>query len=171
MCKGCYYQEQIPAIGSDGTIYAGGARGLYALRPDGTQKWYYENVYQPSGIPIHFVVIDDNENIWFDGTSTIPGSGSVIRVGPEGQDEGGMGLGGGPPTQIGEAFDGTIVASGTALDITGKSAQPKSWIVGGNSSRSRRTAPFTPLVQISWLNRPIIVSPGQKKFPRLANLS
>ena len=133
LCKGCYYQEQIPAIGSDGTIYIGGARGLYALRPDGTQKWYYENVYQPSGIPIHFVVIDDNENIWFDGTSTIPGSGSVIRVGPDGQDEGGMGLGGGPPTQIGEAFDGTIVASGTAIDITGKSAQPKSWIVGGNS--------------------------------------
>jgi len=133
LCKGCYYQEQIPAIGSDGTIYVGGARGLYALRPDGTQKWYYENVYQPSGIPIHFVVIDDNENIWFDGTSTIPGSGSVIRVGPDGQDEGGMGLGGGPPTQIGEAFDGTIVASGTAIDITGKSAQPKSWIGGGNS--------------------------------------
>jgi outer membrane protein assembly factor BamB len=46
-----YYQEQIPAIGSDGTIYAGGSRGIYALRPDGTQKWYYENVYQPSGTP------------------------------------------------------------------------------------------------------------------------
>ncbi len=133
LCKGCYDQEQIPAIGSDGTIYVGGARGLYALRPDGTQKWYYENVYQPTGIPIHFVVVDDNENIWFDATSTIPGSGSVIRVGPDGQDEGGMGLGGGPPTQIGEAFDGTIVASGTAIDIRGKSAQPKSWIVGGNS--------------------------------------
>ena len=133
LCKGCYDQEQIPAIGSDGTIYAGGARGLYALRPDGTQKWYYENVYQPIGIPIHFVVIDDNENIWFDATSTIPGSGSVIRVGPDGQDEGGMGLGSGRPTQIGEASDGTIVASGTAIDITGKSVQPKSWIVGGDS--------------------------------------
>jgi outer membrane protein assembly factor BamB len=133
LCKGCYEQEQIPAIGPDGTIYAGGARGLYALRPDGTQKWYYENVYQPTGIPIHFVVIDDNENIWFDATSTIPGSGSVIRVGPDGQDEGGVGLGSGPATQIGEAFDGTIVASGTAIDITGKSAQPKSWFVGGTS--------------------------------------
>jgi outer membrane protein assembly factor BamB len=133
LCNGCYDQEQIPAIGSDGTIYAGGARGLYALRPDGTQKWYYENIYQPAGIPIHFVVIDDDENIWFDARSTIPGSSSVIRVGPDGQDEGGMGLGGGPPTQIGEAFDGTIVASGKAMDITGKSVQPKSWIVGGNA--------------------------------------
>jgi outer membrane protein assembly factor BamB len=132
-CKGCYYQEQIPAIGSDGTLYAGGARGLYALRADGTQKWYYENVYQPTGVPIHFVVIDDNENIWFDATSTIPGSGSVIRVGPNGEDEGGLGLGSGPATQIGEAFDGTIVASGTAMDITGKVAQPKSWHVGGAS--------------------------------------
>jgi outer membrane protein assembly factor BamB len=60
LCKGCYEQEQIPAIGPDGTIYAGGARGLYALRPDGAQKWYYEDVYQPTGVPIYFVVIDDS---------------------------------------------------------------------------------------------------------------
>ncbi|MFY9804912.1 MAG: PQQ-binding-like beta-propeller repeat protein [Candidatus Acidiferrales bacterium] len=130
-CKGCYYQEQIPAIDSDGTIYAGGARGLYALAPDGKQRWYYENVYQPNGIAIHFVVIDDNENIWFDAASTIPGSGSVIRVDAEGHDEGGMGLTG-PVTQIGEAYDGTIVASGTVIDINGKVAQPKVWRVGGD---------------------------------------
>ena len=44
LCRGCYYEEQIPAIGSDGTIYAGGSRGLYALHPDGT----YARMYWPN---------------------------------------------------------------------------------------------------------------------------
>ena len=136
LCRGCYYQEQIPAIGSDGTIYAGGSRGIYALRPDGTQKWYYENVYQPIGYPIHFVLIDDNENIWFDAANTNPGSGSVIRLGPDGQDKGGVGLTS-PIMQIAEAYDGSVAANGTVIDISGRSAQPKPWNLGGVSSFSQ----------------------------------
>jgi outer membrane protein assembly factor BamB len=136
LCRGCYYEEQIPAIGSDGTIYAGGSRGIYALRPDGTQKWYYENLYQPIGYAIHFVLIDDNENIWFDAANTTPGSGSVIRVGPDGQDKGGVGLTS-PIMQIAEAYDGSVAANGTVIDISGKSAQPKPWNLGGVSSFSQ----------------------------------
>jgi outer membrane protein assembly factor BamB len=135
-CKSCYYQEQIPAIGSDGTIYVGGSRGVYALRSDGTKKWYYENVYQPIAYPIHFVVIDDDENIWFDAANTNPGSGSVIRVGPDGQDKGGVGLTA-PVTQIAEAYDGSMAANGTVIDIAGNFAQIRRWNLGGDASFSR----------------------------------
>src|SRR5713226_1175268 len=34
--------EHSPAIDADGTIYVGGANRLYALNPDGTEKWFYE---------------------------------------------------------------------------------------------------------------------------------
>ena len=42
-----------PAIGADGTIYAGSADGhLYAIRPDNTQKWVYSttgtDLYSPA---------------------------------------------------------------------------------------------------------------------------
>lgn len=131
LCKGCYYQEQIPAIGEDGTIYAAGARGVYALDPDGKQQWYFQNVSQPLGHPVHFVVVDDAQNVWFDAANGNSGTGSVIRVGPEGQNEGTMGLTG-PVTQIGEAYDGSIVASGAALDIIGSTVRRRPWQIGGD---------------------------------------
>ncbi len=31
-----------PIVGADGTIYAGGSQRLYAINPDGTQKWRFE---------------------------------------------------------------------------------------------------------------------------------
>jgi outer membrane protein assembly factor BamB len=131
LCNGCYYEDQIPAIGEDGTIYAGGARGVYALDPDGKQQWYFQNVSQPVGHPVHFVVVDDAQNVWFDAAGANPGLGSVIRIGPEGQNEGAMGLTG-PVAQIGEAYDGSIVASGTALDIIGSAVRRRPWQIGGD---------------------------------------
>jgi outer membrane protein assembly factor BamB len=82
------------------------------------------------------VLIDDNENIWFDAANTNPGSGSVIRLGPDGQDKGGVGLTS-PIMQIAEAYDGSVAANGTIIDISGKSAQPKPWNLGGVSSFSQ----------------------------------
>ena len=64
-----YYADQTPAIGDDGTIYAGGSLGLYAIRPDGTEKWHFDSPGQPANVPVHFVLIDDIGNIWFDLTS------------------------------------------------------------------------------------------------------
>jgi len=41
-----YSAEQVPAIGDDGTIYAGGGLGLHAIRPDGTEKWRFDSPAQ-----------------------------------------------------------------------------------------------------------------------------
>jgi outer membrane protein assembly factor BamB len=65
------FPEHSPAIADGGTIYVGGATGLYALNPDGTQKWLHEN--QEFGInfqvpyqPVLYVFIADDDHIWFD---------------------------------------------------------------------------------------------------------
>jgi len=63
--------EHSPAIDADGTIYVGGARGLYALNPDGTQKWFHENTefgvnFQAPYQPVLYVFIADDGHIWFD---------------------------------------------------------------------------------------------------------
>jgi len=63
--------EHSPAIDADGTIYVGGAKGLYALNPDGTQKWFHENVengfnFQSPYQPVLYAFIADDGHIWFD---------------------------------------------------------------------------------------------------------
>jgi outer membrane protein assembly factor BamB len=63
--------EHSPAIDSDGTIYVGGAGGLYALNPDGTQKWFHENANQGFNFqvpyqPVLYAFIADDGHIWFD---------------------------------------------------------------------------------------------------------
>jgi outer membrane protein assembly factor BamB len=40
--EGGSFSDHIPAIGSDGTIYAGKYCCLYAINPDGTLKWQYD---------------------------------------------------------------------------------------------------------------------------------
>ncbi len=63
--------EHSPAIDAEGTIYVGGAKGLYALNPDGTQKWFHENVsngfnFQSPYQPVLYTFIADDGHIWFD---------------------------------------------------------------------------------------------------------
>ena len=129
-CAVIFCEEQIPATGVDGTIYAGGSRGLYALPPDGTPAWLYNSVYPSSAYPIPFVLIDDRGDAWCDATSTLPNSGDVVRVNPNGQERGAVGLTS-RVTQIAEAPDGSIVATGRFIDIDGNVATLKPWIVGG----------------------------------------
>lgn len=119
--RGDLYDEQHPAIASDGTIYAGGSRGLYALHPDGTQAWFYNNPYQSDAYPLHFVVIDDHGDIWSDVTSTLTPSGGAIHVSPDGQDQGGIGSIE-RVSQIAEALDGSVLVDGQIIDISGKGA-------------------------------------------------
>ncbi len=40
-----------PIVGGDGTIYAGGSHRLYALNPDGTQKWQFDVGAAVGGAP------------------------------------------------------------------------------------------------------------------------
>ena len=128
--RGSFYEEQIPTIGADGTIYAGGSHGLYALHPDGTEAWFYNSFYQSPYYPIHFVVIDDHGDIWFDVTSTLPNSGNVVRVNPSGEETSAVGLTS-RITQIAESPDGAMVANGRFIDIEGKVATLRPWILGG----------------------------------------
>jgi outer membrane protein assembly factor BamB len=63
--------EHSPAVDVDGTIYAGGAKGLYALNPDGTEKWFYklqENGFdfQTGYRPVLYTFLDDNNHVWLD---------------------------------------------------------------------------------------------------------
>jgi outer membrane protein assembly factor BamB len=63
--------EHSPAIDAEGTIYVGGAKGLYALNPDGTQKWFHENAeqgfnFQAPYRPVLYPFIADDGHIWFD---------------------------------------------------------------------------------------------------------
>jgi outer membrane protein assembly factor BamB len=99
-----FYADQVPVIGDDGTIYAGGSLGLYAIRPDGTEKWHYDSPGQSANAPVHFALIDDIGNIWFDVTSN--DTGGVVRVGPDGK--GGEVGSIAPVTQLGSAYDGTV---------------------------------------------------------------
>src|ERR1700723_1066440 len=99
-----YYADQVPAIGDDGTIYAGGGTGLYAIRPDGTEKWHFDSPGQVANVPVPFALIDDVGNIWFDITRN--DTGGVARVGPDGR--GGEVGSIAPVTQLGSAYDGTV---------------------------------------------------------------
>lgn len=108
MCKGCYRQEQILSIGADGTLYVPGARGLYSVRPDGTQQWFHDDPYQSRYVPVRFSLVDDNGNIWFDASVDMgKPSGGVIKVDPTGHELPGA-VSRDRVTQLGEAYDGTI---------------------------------------------------------------
>jgi len=118
---------QSPAIAEDGTIYVGARRGLYALNPNGTKKWFRQSPYESASNSVNFAVIDDAGNIWLDEISTL--TGAAMRIGPdgEGRDDGASLA---PVTQIGLAYDGTIFmateqAIMLALEHSGKVAQVK----------------------------------------------
>ena len=51
--------EHSPSLDTDGTIYAGGDRGLYALKPGGSPKWFHEVGTQVRYTPIIYTLIDD----------------------------------------------------------------------------------------------------------------
>ena len=67
-----------PAISSDGTIYVGSDEGVYAINPDGSEKWFYTKVwndYNMLEIGFSSPVIDD------DGTVYIAVMDKTIRTG------------------------------------------------------------------------------------------
>src|SRR5579863_4210303 len=85
-----------PAIADDGTIYAGGDRGLFAINPDGTERWLYESRGSVTVSP----VIGDDGTIWISSLY------ELNRVDPDGH---------GTPLvrsafakQVGIGFDGTV---------------------------------------------------------------
>ncbi|MFN3648935.1 MAG: PQQ-binding-like beta-propeller repeat protein [Armatimonadota bacterium] len=67
-----------PAVGPDGTLYAGDHRGhLYALAPDGALKWIY------SAAPAHCA---QSLAVGSDGTVYMAAYGTLISVGPDGRE-------------------------------------------------------------------------------------
>lgn len=135
LCKGCYRLEQIPAIGADGTLYVPGARGLYAVNPDGTQKWFHDDPYQSRYVPVRFSLVDDNGNIWFDDTVDLgKQTGGVLEVDPSGKELPGA-VSRDPVTQVGEAYDGRVlVAMGEGMVVL---------IPVDGSNRPRRDSPIS----------------------------
>jgi outer membrane protein assembly factor BamB len=102
------HDQQIPALAPDGTIYAPGDRGLYALNPDGTQKWFFPAPYQTPAMPLHVAMVDDAGNIWFDFTVEVNGlRGGASAVAPDGT-ETKLSASRAMVSQIGQAPDGTI---------------------------------------------------------------
>jgi len=75
-----------PAISGDGTIYVGCGGDnsnygyMYAINPDGTQKWRYQAHYVVWSSP----VIDDNGNIYFGSSSSNSYEGYVYSLNPSG---------------------------------------------------------------------------------------
>jgi outer membrane protein assembly factor BamB len=105
-----YSAEQVPAIGDDGTIYAGGDLGLHAIRPDGTEKWHFDSPAQAANVPVHYALIDDIGYIWFDFTTSTSGGISRVSLDGKGGEIGTMA----PATQLGSAYDGTVVLATNA---------------------------------------------------------
>jgi outer membrane protein assembly factor BamB len=64
--------DSSPLIAGDGTIYLGNFTGLYALRPDGTQKWNYPRIV--SGPPAEGP----------DGTIYFPSDTRLVAMSPDG---------------------------------------------------------------------------------------
>ncbi len=132
--RGDFFDDQSPAIGSDGTLYVPGNSGLYAVRPDGIQKWFYHAPYQSPAFPIRFVLIDDNGNIWCDETAEVGRVvGGAIELNPDGTEKP-FAISRERVSQLSEAYDGTVyVAMGGAavpVHIDEKGAEP-STSVGG----------------------------------------
>ncbi len=132
--RGDFFDDQSLAIGSDGTLYVPGNSGLYAVRPDGTQKWFYRAQYQSPAFPIHFALVDDNGNIWIDETAEVGRVvGGAIELNPDGTEKP-FAISRERVTQLSEAYDGTIFVSmgGSAVPvhIDGKGAEPSTSIAG-----------------------------------------
>jgi outer membrane protein assembly factor BamB len=132
--RGDFFDDQSPAIGSDGTLYVPGNSGLYAVRPDGTQKWFYRAQYQSPAFPIHFVLVDDNGNIWCDETAEVGRIvGGAMEVDPDGHEMPGA-VSRERVSQLSEAYDGTVYVamggSAVPVHIDGKGAE-LSTSVGG----------------------------------------
>jgi len=132
--RGDFFDDQSPAIGSDGTLYVPGNSGLYAVRPDGIQKWFYRAQYQSPAFPIRFVLIDDNGNIWFDETAEVGRVvGGAIELNPDGSERP-FAISRDRVSQLSEAYDGTVyVAMGGAavpVHIDGKGAEPSTGVGG-----------------------------------------
>jgi outer membrane protein assembly factor BamB len=132
--RGTFFEDQSPAIGSDGTLYVPGNSGLYAVRPDGTQKWFYRATYQSPAFPIRLALVDDHGDIWCDETAEVGRIvGGAIELDPDGQQMPGT-VSRERVSQLSEAYDGTVfVAMGGAavpVHIDGKGAEP-STSVGG----------------------------------------
>jgi len=124
--RGDFFDDQSPAIGSDGTLYVPGNSGLYAVRPDGTQKWFYRAQYQSPAFPIHFALVDDNGNIWIDETAEVGRLvGGAIELNPDGSEKP-FAISRERVTQLSEAYDGTVYVamggSAVPVPIDGKGA-------------------------------------------------
>jgi len=125
--RGSFFEDQSPAIGSDGTLYVPGNSGLYAVRPDGTQKWFYRAQYQSPAFPIRFVLIDDNGDIWCDETAEVGRIvGGVMEVDADGHEKPG-GVSRERVSQLSEAYDGRVFVamggSAVPVHIDGKGAE------------------------------------------------
>jgi outer membrane protein assembly factor BamB len=132
--RGSFFDDQSPAIGGDGTLYVPGNSGLYAVRPEGTQKWFYRAQYQSPAFPIRFVLVDDNGNIWCDETAEVGRIvGGALEVGPDGREMPGA-VSRERVGQLSEAYDGTVFVAmgGSAIPvrIDGKGADLSAHIVG-----------------------------------------
>jgi outer membrane protein assembly factor BamB len=132
--RGSFFDDQSPAIGSDGTLYVPGNSGLYAVRPDGTQKWFYRAQYQSPAFPIHFALVDDNGNIWIDETAEVGRLvGGAIELNPDGTEKP-FAVSRERVSQLSEAYDGTVyVAMGglaLPLHINEKGTEPTASIGG-----------------------------------------
>jgi len=132
--RGSFFDDQSPAICSDGTLYVPGSSGLYAVRPDGTQKWFYRAQYQSPAFPIRLVLVDDNGNIWCDETAEVGRIvGGAMEVNPDGHEMPGA-VSRERVSQLGEAYDGTVYVAmgGPAVPIhrDGKGAELSAHIVG-----------------------------------------
>ena len=94
-----------PAIGPNGTIYAGSDDGsLYAINPDGTTKWAFETENPVESPPA----------IGSDGTIYLCASGKLYALSPDGAvkwsfDADGLGISNGTPAL---SEDGTIYVGG-----------------------------------------------------------
>ena len=132
--RGDYYDDQSPAIAEDGTIYAPGSTGLYAVHPDGTQKWFYRSPYQSPHFPLHHALIDDNGDIWFDTTAEVDRLiGGAMQLSPDGHERPNA-VSRDRVSQLGEAFDGEVFVgmggSIVPINISGKGADLKAHIAG-----------------------------------------
>jgi large repetitive protein len=125
--RGDFHDDQSPAIGSDGTLYVPGNSGLYAVRPDGTQKWFYRAQYQSPAFPIRLVLVDDNGNIWCDETAEVGRIvGGAMEVDSDGHEMPGA-VSRERVSQLSEAYDGTVYVamggSAVPVHIDGKGAE------------------------------------------------
>jgi outer membrane protein assembly factor BamB len=121
-------------IGSDGTLYIPGNSGLYAVRPDGTQKWFYRAQYQSAAFPIRLVLVDDNGNMCCDETAEVDRIvGGAMEVNSDGHEMPGA-VSRERVSQLSEAYDSTffVAMGGSAVPvhIAGKGADLSAHIAG-----------------------------------------